>query len=48
VVWDAAGIATELGGLPGAGPAEARAINDHGVVIGSARTADGDTHAVRW
>lgn len=48
VVWDAEGVATELGPLPGGAGTSVNDINDLGTIVGNARTANGETHAVRW
>ena len=48
VVWDAAGVPTELGPVPGGQTTSVNDINDLGAVVGNMRTANGDIHAVRW
>lgn len=48
VVWDGAGVATELAPLSGGETTSVNDINDRGAIVGNAYTADGEVHAVRW
>jgi probable HAF family extracellular repeat protein len=47
VLWQGGGV-TDLGVLPGGDWSEAYALNDGGIVVGTARAADMYLHAVLW
>nr|WP_225956108.1 hypothetical protein [Amycolatopsis lexingtonensis] len=46
--WDRHDHPTDLGTLPGGSRSLARAINDHGAIIGQAETAGRAEHAAFW
>jgi len=48
VLWDANGVRTDLGTLPGGGYSRAELIGLDGTIAGGAVTAGGDWHAVYW
>ncbi|MFC3454679.1 hypothetical protein [Amycolatopsis speibonae] len=47
-LWDANGVRTDLGTLPGGGFSRAQLIGLDGTIAGGAVTAGGDWHAVYW
>lgn len=48
VIWDVAGVATELGPVAGGRTTSVNDINDLDEVVGNMRMANGEVHAVRW
>ncbi|MEU3625611.1 hypothetical protein BS329_10480 [Amycolatopsis coloradensis] len=47
-LWDANGVRTDLGTLPGGGFSRAQLIGPDGTIAGGAVAADGNWHAVYW